>query len=126
MSLTNFRNLSKTGKRKARQYCRFEETYKNNLSLEAPQLLWNERAEEHKQKAKYWTCILIITVLALISALTVLVNVLHSYSLSPIRIKVPLYPNRLYLFQLFSFFIYIVRILMKIVMSNHHLATEYR
>ena len=103
-----------------------EETYKNNLSLEAPQLLWNERAEEHKQKAKYWTVFLIVTVLALISALTVLVNVLHSYSLSPIKNKVPFISESFILISVISFFIYIVRILIKIVMSNHHLATEYR
>ena len=56
-----------------------QETYKNKLSLEAPEQLWNERAVEHQKRATRWTYFLIGAALALISALVLLVIVIHDY-----------------------------------------------
>lgn len=103
-----------------------EETYKNKLSLEAPELLWRERAEEHQKQAAKWTLFLIGAVLALISALVLLVIVIHDYSLNIIKKDLPFISESFILISVISFFIYIIRVLIKIVMSNHHLATEYK
>lgn len=103
-----------------------EETYKNKLSLEAPEQLWNDRAVEHQKRATKWTCFLIGAVLALIFTLVLLVIVIHDYSLNIIKKDLPFISKSFILISVISFFIYIVRILIKIVMSNHHLATEYR
>lgn len=103
-----------------------EETYKNKLSLEAPELLWRERAEEHQKQAAKWTLFLIVAVLALISALVLLVIVIHDYSLNIIKKDLPFISESFILISVISFFIYIIRVLIKIVMSNHHLATEYK
>ena len=102
-----------------------EETYKNKLSLEAPEQLWNERAEEHKQRAIKWTFFLIFAVSALICSLVFLVLAIHNYS-SKISKDIPFISESFILISVISFFVYIVRVLIKIVMSNHHLATEYR
>ena len=103
-----------------------EETYKNQLSLQAPETLWRERAEEHRKQARKWTLFLIFAVLSLISALAMLVIVIHNYSLNIIKKDVPFISESFILISVISFFIYIIRVLIKIVMSNHHLATEYK
>ncbi|MTR61830.1 DUF6161 domain-containing protein [Streptococcus parasanguinis] len=103
-----------------------QETYKNKLSLEAPEQLWNERAVEHQKRATRWTYFLIGAALALISALVLLVIVIHDYSLNIIKKDLPFISESFILISVISFFIYIIRVLIKIVMSNHHLATEYK
>lgn len=102
-----------------------EETYKNKLSLEAPEQLWNKRATEYIKQARNWTIILIVTVLALIFTSTKLITVIHNYSLDIIK-EIPFLSESFVFISVISFFIYIIRILVKIVMSNHHLATEYK
>ena len=102
-----------------------EDTYENKLSLEAPERLWKKRSKEHQLLAKKWTRFLIFAVIALIFALVGLVIVLHLY-LKSIQSELPFISESFILISVISFFIYIVRILIKIVMSNHHLATEYK
>ena len=102
-----------------------EDTYENKLSLEAPERLWKKRSKEHQLLAKKWTRFLIFAVIALIFALVGLVIVLHLY-LNSIQSELPFISESFILISVISFFIYIVRILIKIVMSNHHLATEYK
>ena len=102
-----------------------EETYKNKLSLEAPEQLWNERAEEYRKRARNWTLALVITVIALIWISKQLVLVIHKYSLNIIK-EIPFISESFIFISVVSFFIYIVRVMIKIVMSNHHLAAEYK
>lgn len=102
-----------------------QETYENKLALEAPERLWKKRSKEHQLLAKKWTRFLIHAVIALIFALVGLVVVIHSY-LNSIQSELPFISESFILISVISFFIYIVRILIKIVMSNHHLATEYK
>lgn len=101
-----------------------EETYKNKLSLEAPEELWYNRSKEYREKAQYWTWVLIVSALALVGFLTGLVMVIHDYSLDTIQ-EIPFISKSFILVSIISFFVYIIRVLIKIVMSNHHLATEY-
>ncbi|HEM5121859.1 TPA: hypothetical protein U1255_001798, partial [Streptococcus suis] len=102
-----------------------EETYKNKLSLEAPETLWIERAEEYRELASRWTKALIISAILLIGTLSLLVITLHNYSQGIIK-EIPFISESFILVSAVSFFIYIVRIIIKIVMSNHHIAAEYR
>ena len=102
-----------------------QETYENKLALEAPERLWKKRSKEHQLLAKKWTRFLIHAVIALIFALVGLVVVIHSY-LNSIQSELPFISESFILISVISFFIYIIRILIKIVMSNHHLATEYK
>ena len=66
-----------------------EDTYENKLSLEAPEKLWNNRAEEHIKQARNWAIFLVFTVVALIFALGKLVLVIHDYSLNTIKNEIP-------------------------------------
>lgn len=120
------KSINNWQKDKQDRLANLEETYKNKLSLEAPEQLWNERAIEHQKRATKWTWFLIGAVLALISVSVILVLVIHDYSLNVIKKEIPFISESFILISVISFFIYIVRVLIKIVMSNHHLATEYR
>ena len=103
-----------------------EDTYENKLSLESPERLWKRRSKEHELLAKKWTCFLIFAVLLLIVALAGLVLVIHYYYVNTIKSELPFISKSFILISVISFFIYIIRVLIKIVMSNHHLATEYK
>lgn len=101
-----------------------EETYKDKLSLEAPETLWYNRSKEYRRFAKCWTGVLVFFVVALVVALRELVIVIHEYSLDAVQ-EIPFISKSFILVSIISFFVYIIRVLIKIVMSNHHLATEY-
>ena len=120
------KTLNEWQKEKQNKLSDLEQAYKIKLSLEAPEELWNERAEGHEDKAKEWTKFLIFTVIALILALVVLILVIHYYSLNIFKNELPFISESFVLISAISFFIYIIRILIKIVLSNHHLATEYK
>lgn len=102
-----------------------EETYNAKLSLEAPEQLWNDRAVEHQKRARNWTIVLIVATILLILSSAMLVLVVYDYSKN-ITKDIPFISESFILITVISFFIYMIRILIKIVMSNHHLATEYR
>lgn len=102
-----------------------EETYNNKLKLEAPEQLWKDRAKEHQKSATYWSGGLILASVALIIASSWFIIVLHDYSIGNLK-EAPFISRSFILVSVISFFIYVVRVLIKIVLSNHHLATEYR
>lgn len=119
------KSINNWQKDKQDRLANLEETYKNKLSLETPEQLWNERAEEYRKRAKNWTLALVINVIALIWIFKQLVLVIHNYSLN-IKKEIPFISESFIFISVISFFIYIVRVLIKIVMSNHHLAAEYK
>ncbi|EPX04599.1 DUF6161 domain-containing protein [Streptococcus agalactiae] len=102
-----------------------EETYNVKLSLEAPEKLWNDRSIEHQNQARNWTFVLIGATVLLIIASALLVLAVYDYSKNVIK-SIPFISESFILITVISFFIYIIRILIKIVISNHHLATEYK
>ena len=101
-----------------------EETYKDKLSLEAPETLWYNRSKEYRGLARCWTWVLVVFVVVLVVSLRELVMVIHEYSLNAVQ-EIPFISKSFILVSIISFFVYIIRVLIKIVMSNHHLATEY-
>lgn len=98
---------------------------RNKLSLEAPEQLWNSLAKDYRNRAGIWTCIFIVAVVLLILASVQLVLAIHNYSMDVIK-EIPFISESFIFVSVISFFIYIIRILIKIVMSNHHLAVEYK
>lgn len=110
---------------KNNQLNNLEKTYKEKLSLEAPEQLWNSLAKDYSNRAGIWTCIFIVAVVLLILASVQLVLAIHNYSIDVIK-EIPFISESFIFVSVISFFIYIIRILIKIVMSNHHLAVEYK
>mgnify|MGYP000856374998 FL=1 len=101
-----------------------EETYRNKLQLEAPEKLWNERSEKYRRKAGCWTCGLVLAVAILLPVVAWFINSLHK-SPKEITDKISLLSEQILFIGAISFFVYIIRIIVKIVMSNHHIAMEY-
>lgn len=101
-----------------------EETYKNKLQLEAPETLWNERSKKYRKRALWWTWILVGASILLLMSVAVFVHLLREFPEGIVK-QMPFLSQSVLFVGAISFFIYIVRILVKIVMSNHHIAMEY-
>jgi hypothetical protein len=110
---------------KNKRLSELEETYKNKLSLEAPEKLWNDFSREHEDKAKKWQCRLLITSCLLILVLAELIRVIYSFSLEKLN-QIPFLSETFILISVISFFIYIIRVLVKLIISNQHLSVEYK
>lgn len=106
------------------EFKNLKKAYIEHLSLEAPERLWNQRSNDHKIKTIDWTIVLISVVLLLIGFSTCFIKNIHKYSIGIIN-EVPFLSESFILISVISFFIYIIRILVKIVMSHHHLYVEY-
>lgn len=101
-----------------------EDTYKNKLQLEAPETLWKERSKKYKVNNRYWMGGLSVFIIALIfSASSLLVSV-HDY-LQGITKDIPFISQSFVYVALISFLIYLVRVIIKIIISNQHMAMEY-
>ena len=101
-----------------------EDTYKNKLQLEAPEKLWNKRAREYRKRANCWTVGLFVVAIILLFVINWFVNSLHEFP-KGVTEKVPFLSQQVLFIGVISFFVYIIRIIVKIVMSNHHIAMEY-
>lgn len=101
-----------------------EETYRNKLQLEAPEELWNERSEKYRRRAGCWTWCLVLAASILLPVVAWFINSLHK-SPKEITDKIPLLSEQILFIGAISFFVYIIRVMVKIVMSNHHIAMEY-
>ena len=101
-----------------------EETYRNKLQLEAPEKLWNERSKKYRIRAWCWTFGLVLAAIILLLVINWFVNSLHEFP-KGITEKVPFLSQQVLFIGVISFFVYIIRVIIKIVMSNHHIAMEY-
>ncbi|QJU09592.1 hypothetical protein FBF27_04265 [Candidatus Saccharibacteria bacterium oral taxon 488] len=101
-----------------------EDTYRKKLQLEAPEELLNERSEKYRKKAKYWTVGLCVVAIILLFVIAWFVHSLHEFP-KGITEKVPFLSQQVLFIGAISFFVYIIRVMVKIVMSNHHIAMEY-
>lgn len=99
------KSINNWQKDKQDRLANLEETYKNKLSLEAPEQLWNERAEEYRKQARSWTLALVATVIFLIWISKQLVLVIHNYSLN-IKKEIPFISESFIFISVISFFIY--------------------
>lgn len=86
--------------------------------------LWNLRAENYRKKAKFWTYFLVGASIMLALIFSMLVWFLYEFPLD-ISKKIPFLSQSFFVVAIISFFIYIIRILVKLSMSNNHLAIEY-
>lgn len=101
-----------------------EDTYKNKLQLEAPETLWKERSKNYKINNRYWMVSLAVFIIALIlSAGSLLVSV-HDYLKGTLK-DIPFISQSFVYVALISFLIYLVRVMIKIIISNQHMAMEY-
>ena len=101
-----------------------EDTYKNKLQLEAPETLWKERSKNYKVNNRYWMGGLAVFIVALIFSAGSLLVSIHEYLKGTLK-DIPFISQSFVYVALISFLIYLVRVMIKIIISNQHMAMEY-
>ena len=109
---------------KERQIGILEETYKNKLQLEAPETLWERRAAKYRKKSNWWTGGLLIFIVGLLASGGYFADKIHDYVQEMVK-GVPFISKSFIYVALISFLIYIIRIIIKIIISSQHMAMEY-
>ena len=109
---------------KERQIGILEETYKNKLQLEAPEALWERRAAKYRKKSNWWTSGLLIFIVGLLVSGGYFADKIHDYVQEMVK-GVPFISKSFVYVALISFLIYIIRIIIKIIISNQHMSMEY-
>lgn len=109
---------------KEKQIETLEETYKSKLQLEAPETLWESRAEKYRKKSERWIwCLLAFIVGLLVSGGYFAVKI-HDY-IQEMAKGIPFISKSFIYVALISFLIYIIRIIIKIIISSQHMSMEY-
>ena len=109
---------------KENQINTLEETYKNKLQLEAPETLWESRAEEYRKKSERWIWCLLAFIVGLLASGGFFVISIHDY-LQGTEKEIPFISKSFIYVALISFLIYIIRIIVKIIVSSQHMSMEY-
>lgn len=98
-----------------------EETYKNKLQLEAPETLWESRAEEYRSKSRKWIWCLLAFIVGLLASGGFFVISIHDYLQGTVK-EIPFISKSFIYVALISFLIYIIRIIIKIIVSSQHMS----
>ena len=109
---------------KENQINTLEETYKNKLQLEAPETLWESRAEKYRKKSERWIWYLFAFIVGLLASGGFFVISIHDY-LQGTEKEIPFISKSFIYVVLISFLIYIIRIIIKIIVSSQHMSMEY-
>lgn len=109
---------------KERQIDILEETYKNKLQLEAPETLWERRAAKYRKKSSWWTGGLLIFIVGLLVSGGYFADEIHDY-VQEMAKEIPFISKSFIYVALISFLIYIIRIIIKIIISSQHMSMEY-
>ena len=109
---------------KEKQIETLEETYKSKLQLEAPETLWESRAEKYRGKSERWIWYLLAFIVGLLVSGGYFAVKIHDY-IQEIAKGIPFISKSLIYVALISFLIYIIRIIIKIIISSQHMSMEY-
>lgn len=101
-----------------------EETYKSKLQLEAPETLWESRAEKYRIKSRWWMGGLLLSIIGLLVSGGYFVISIHDYLQGTVK-EIPFISKSFIYVALISFLIYIIRIIVKIIVSSQHMSMEY-
>ena len=109
---------------KERQIEKLEETYKSKLQLEAPETLWERRAAKYRIKSRWWMGGLSVFIVVLLVSGGYFAVKIHDY-VQEMAKGIPFISKSFIYVALISFLIYIIRIIIKIIISNQHMSMEY-
>ena len=109
---------------KEKQIEKLEETYKSKLQLEAPETLWESRAAQYRVKSRWWMGALLTFVVGLLVSGGYFAVKIHDY-IQEMAKGIPFISKSFIYVALISFLIYIIRIIIKIIISSQHMSMEY-
>ncbi len=109
---------------KEKQIETLEETYKSKLQLEAPETLWENRAVQYRLRSRWWTIGLFTFIVGLLVSGGYFADKIHDY-VQEMAKGIPFISKSFIYVALISFLIYIIRIIVKIIVSSQHMSMEY-
>ena len=102
-----------------------EDTYEKKLQLEAPEKLWKKRSKNYTIKTICWMVGLAIFIVVLMCSAGSLLVSIHDYLRGTEEQNIPFLRQSFIYVALISFLIYLIRVVIKIIISNQHMAMEY-
>ena len=103
----------------------FETVYKDKLTYEEPEKLWQERARWSTFMTFVWAAVAVGSACSMMYFAKELLQAFYDYPIHESELSAYISKSFI-LVALISFMIYMIRIIVKLVMSNSHLASEYR
>lgn len=101
---------------------RLEKRYRENLALEEPKRVWDAAAEEHTVKTRYWAKVTAVTIV-----LSIIVSAGGIASVDAGKLpELPWLSPSFIVLALITFLVYVIRVFIKVTLSNSHLAAAYR
>ena len=101
---------------------RLEKRYRENLALEEPKRVWDAAAEEHASRTRYWA---MVTVVAIGVSLSVSAGGIALLARGKLP-ELPWLSPSFIVLALITFLVYVIRVFIKVTLSNSHLAAAYR
>lgn len=101
---------------------RLEKRYRENLALEEPKRVWDAAAEEHAARTRYWA---MVTVVAIGVSLSVSARGIALLARGKLP-ELPWLSPSFIVLALITFLVYVIRVFIKVTLSNSHLAAAYR
>ena len=103
----------------------FETAYKDKLTYEEPEKLWQERARWSTFMTFVWAAVAVGSACGMMYFAKELLQAFYDYPIHESELSAYISKSFI-LVALISFMIYMIRIIVKLVMSNSHLASECR
>ena len=101
---------------------RLEKRYRENLALEEPKRVWDAAAEEHAARTRCWA---LVTVVAIGISLSVSAGGIALLARGKLP-ELPWLSPSFIVLALITFLVYVIRVFIKVTLSNSHLAAAYR
>lgn len=98
-----------------------EKTYNEKLKLEAPEKLWRKKAKEYKCSTIIWSILVFILIGVEVYSITWLMKELILIKEEKI---LGLFPKTFVVVAAISFFLYLTRVFIKIILSSRHMQLE--
>lgn len=105
-----------------------ENTYKEKLKLEEPEKLWNEKAKKYGWAYKGWGIMVILLSWGIVSFVN---RIIIDFYFSNSQYTIPdndvlnYFPKTFFFLGILSIALYVLRVFIKITLSNKHLQLEY-
>lgn len=96
--------------------------YRENLALEEPKRVWDAAAEEHTVKTRYWAK---VTAGTIVLSLIVSAGGIALVDAGKFP-ELPWLSPSFIVLALITFLVYVIRVFIKVTLSNSHLAAAYR
>ena len=101
---------------------RLEKRYRENLALEEPKRVWDAAAAEHAVKTRYWAKVTAGTILLSLIVSAGGIALVDAGKLP----ELPWLSPSFIVLALITFLVYVIRVFIKVTLSNSHLAAAYR